>query len=97
MGMSSFVLFKRGESTSASNLLSTINNICIQEKLFFDNDEENYNSEGTLKYTRLYISDTPFKENYARTLSFSVYDEPYEFQTVTYDWDDTQNEYFKAV
>ncbi|CAM4440118.1 hypothetical protein [Paenibacillus xylanexedens] len=97
MGMSSFVLFKRGGSTSVSNLLSTIKNICMKEKLFFDNDEETYDSEGALKYTRLYISDTPFKENYSRTLSFSVYDEPYEFQTVTYDWDDTQNEYFKAV
>lgn len=55
MGMSSFVLFKRGESTSANNLLSTIKNICMKEKLLFDNDEETYNSEGTLKYTRRYI------------------------------------------
>ncbi|MDN4604872.1 hypothetical protein P5G61_26840 [Paenibacillus sp. F6_3S_P_1C] len=97
MGMSSFVLFRHGDSNTANNLFNTINNICTKEKLFFDNDEKTYNSEGALKYTRIYISDTPFKENYSRTLSFSVYDEPYEFQTVTYEWDDTQNEYFKAV
>ncbi|MFC9706627.1 hypothetical protein ACFTRD_00545 [Paenibacillus sp. NPDC056933] len=97
MGLSSFILFRHGKSMPTYLLSSAARNICKKENLFFDNDEETYNSEGALKYTRLYISDTPFKENYSRTLSFSVYDEPYEFQTVTYDWDDTQNEYFKAV
>ncbi|WP_415640158.1 hypothetical protein, partial [Paenibacillus taichungensis] len=95
MGISSFILFRHGKSIPTYLISSATRNICEKEKLFFDKDEETYNSEGALKYTRLYISDTPFKENYSRTLSFSVYDEPYEFQTVTYYWDDTQNEYFK--
>ncbi|WP_440116664.1 hypothetical protein [Paenibacillus sp. QZ-Y1] len=97
MGISSFILFRHGKSMPTYLLSSAAGNICRKEKFFFDNDEETYNSEGALKYTRLYISDMPFKENYSRTLSFSVYDEPYEFQTVTYNWDDTQSEYFKAV
>ncbi|WP_138755670.1 hypothetical protein [Paenibacillus sinopodophylli] len=97
MGMSSFLLFKRGESTSANDLLRDLKKICIEENLFFDSDEETYDSEGTLKYTRVYISDIPFRENYSRTLCFSVYDEPHDFQIVSFKWDDTNIEYFKAV
>lgn len=97
MGMSSFLLFNCGVSTPANDLLRDIKKICIEENLFFDTDEETYNSEGTLKYTRVYISDTPFRENYSRPLCFSVYDEPYEYQIVSFKWDDTHNEYFKAV
>ena len=97
MGMSSFLLFKRGESASANDLLGDLNKVCIEENLFFESDEETYDSEGTLKYTRVYISDLPFNENYSRTLSFSVYDDPYEYQLVRFKWDDTKNEYFKAV
>jgi len=97
MGMSSFLLFKRGESAPANDLLRDLNKICIEENLFFDCDEETYDSEGTLKYTRVYISDLPFSENYSRTLCFSVYDEPYEYQLVSFNWDDTKHEYFKAV
>lgn len=97
MGISSFLLFKRGESTPANDLLGNLNKICMEEKLFFDSDGETYDDEGTLKYTRVYISDLPFGENYSRTLCFSVYDEPYEYQLVSFKWDDTNNEYFKAV
>ncbi|MDT0121065.1 hypothetical protein Q9R46_00305 [Paenibacillus sp. RRE4] len=97
MGMSSFIVFKQGESKSANSLLSTIKNICIKENLFFDSDDEKYDIEGVLKYTRIYISDKPFKEDYSRTISFSLYDEPYDFQIVNFDWDNMQNEYFKAI
>lgn len=97
MGMSSFLLFKRGESNPANDLLRNLNNICIKENLFFDSDEETYNSEGTLKYIRVYISDMPFRENYSRPLCLSVYGEPYEYQMVSFKWDDTNSEYFKAV
>ncbi|MCT1398469.1 hypothetical protein M4D81_05555 [Paenibacillus sp. p3-SID867] len=97
MGISAFLLFKRGDSAPVNDLLRDLKKICIEEKLFFDSDEETYDSEGTLKYTRVYISDLPFRENYSRTLCFSVYDEPYEYQFVSFEWDDTQNEYFKAV
>lgn len=97
MGMSSFLLFKRGESIPANDLLRDLNKICIEENLFFDNDEETYDRDGTLKYTRVYISDIPFRENYSRTICFSLYDEPYEYQLVSFKWDDTNNEYFKAV
>lgn len=97
MGMSSFLLFKCGESIPANELLRKISDICIQENLFFDSDEETYNGEGKLKYTRVYISDKPFREYFSRTLSFSVYDEPYEYQIVNFKWDDTSNEYFKAI
>ncbi|MBO2945986.1 hypothetical protein JJQ72_18565 [Paenibacillus sp. F411] len=97
MGMSSFLLFKRGESNPANDLLRDLNKICVEENLFFDSDEESFDSDGALKYTRVYISDLPFREDYSRTLSFSVYDEPYEYQLVSFNWDDTNNEYFKAV
>ncbi len=39
----------------------------------------------------------PFRENYSRTLCFSVYDEPYEYQVVSFEWDEVGNEYFKAI
>lgn len=97
MGISSFLLFERGESTPANELLRDLNKICIEENLFFDSEAETYDSEGTLKYTRVYISDLPFRDNYSRPLCFSVYDEPYEYQLVSFKWDDTNNEYFKAV
>lgn len=45
----------------------------------------------------MYISDISFRENYSRQICFSVYDEPYEYQIVSFKWDDTNNEYFKAV
>lgn len=97
MGMSSFLLFNRGESIPANNLLRNLKDVCVKEKLFFETDEETYNSEGTLKYSRAYISDIPFKENYSRPLCFSIHDEPYEYQLVSFKWDDTNNEYFKAI
>lgn len=97
MGTSSVLLFKREESIPAINLLMRINKICKKEKLYFDSDEKVFNNEGKLIYTRIYVSDVPFRENYSRTLCFSVYDEPYEYQVVSFEWDDTNNEYFKAV
>ncbi|KQY90205.1 hypothetical protein ASD24_25225 [Paenibacillus sp. Root52] len=97
MGTSSFLLFKTGESISAKELLSSIHKVCVQENLFFDSDEDTYNNEGILKYARVYISDMPFRENYSRTLCFSVYDEPYEYQVVSFEWDEVGNEYFKAI
>lgn len=97
MGISSFLLFGCGESTPANDLLRNLNEICIKENLFFDSDEQTYNSEELLKYSRVYISDIPFRENYSRPLCFSVYDEPYEYQIVSFKWDGTNNEYFKAV
>ncbi|MDQ0171879.1 hypothetical protein [Paenibacillus tundrae] len=97
MGTSSFLLFKREESIPAIDLLMRINKICKKEKLYFDSDEKVFNNEGKLIYTRIYVSDVPFRENYSRTLCFSVYDEPYEYQVVSFEWDDTNNEYFKAV
>jgi len=95
MGISSFLLFKRGDSAPANDLLRDLKKICLEENLFFDSDAETYDSEGTLKYTRVYISDLPFSQNYSRTLCFNVYDEPYEYQFVSFEWD--KNEYFKAV
>lgn len=97
MGISTFLLFERGKSAPAYDLLRSLNSICINENLFFDNDEDCSSSEGTLKYSRAYISDRPFKEDYSRPLGFSVYDEPYEYQIISFKWDDTNSEYFKAV
>ncbi|MEY8743847.1 hypothetical protein [Paenibacillus tundrae] len=96
MGTSSVLLFKREESIPAIDLLMRINKICKKEKLYFDCDEKVFIGE-KLIYTRIYVSDVPFRENYSRTLCFSVYDEPYEYQVVSFEWDDTNNEYFKAV
>ncbi|MGQ8870652.1 hypothetical protein [Paenibacillus sp. TSA_86.1] len=97
MSISSFIVFKCKKSTPAYNLLNRIKTFCTEEALFFDSDDEKYDIEGVLKYTRIYISDKPFKEHYSRTISFSLYDEPYDFQFVTFDWDNMQNEYFKAI
>lgn len=97
MGISTFLLFKRGESITVNDLLSNIKNLCLRENLFFDSDEEKFNDEGTLKYSRVYISDIPFRENYSRQLCFSLYDDPYEYQIVSFKWDNTHSEYFKAM
>ncbi|MGZ7440988.1 hypothetical protein [Paenibacillus sp. TH7-28] len=97
MGISTFLLFKRGESIAANDLLSNIKNLCIRENLFFDTDEEKFNIGGVLKYSRVYISDIPFEEDYSRQLCFSLYDEPYDYQTVSFKWDDIHSEYFKAL
>lgn len=53
-------------------------------------------SDGTLKYCQVYIS-IPFEASYSRQLCFSVYDEPYEYQTIDFKWDETHNKYFKAM
>lgn len=97
MGISTFLLFKRGESIAARDLLPSIKNLCTMESLYFDTDEEKFTSDGTLKYCRIYISDIPFEEDYSRLLCFSLFDEPYDFQIVRFKWDDTHSEYFKAL
>ncbi|KAA8783074.1 hypothetical protein EC604_04350 [Paenibacillus amylolyticus] len=96
MSISSFILFECKKSPLAYNLLNMIKTFCTEEDLFFDSDDEKYDIEGALKYTRIYISDKPFNED-SRTISFSLYDEPYDFQIVTFDWDNMKNEYFKAI
>ncbi|SCY35563.1 hypothetical protein SAMN05720606_104106 [Paenibacillus polysaccharolyticus] len=97
MSISSFIVFECKNSPSACNLLNSIRTLCTKVNMFFDSDDEKYDIEGELKYTRIYISDKPFKEDYVRTISFSVHDEPYDFQIVTFDWDNMKNEYFKAI
>ncbi|MGO4532651.1 hypothetical protein AB4Z30_26510 [Paenibacillus sp. 2TAF8] len=97
MSISSFIVFECKKSPSAYHLLNRFRPLCTKESLFFDSDDEKYDIEGVLKYTRIYISDKPFKEDYARTISFSLYDEPHDFQIVTFDWDERQDEYFKAI
>lgn len=40
MGISSLLLFKRGDSAPANDLLRDLKKICIEENLFFDSDEK---------------------------------------------------------
>lgn len=97
MGTSTFFLFKRSESVPVDDLLRAFNKICIEEKLFFDNDPLEYDNDGKLKYTRVWINDKPFKVSPSRQICFNMYDEPYEFQVVDFKWDDTKTEYFRAI
>ncbi|MCA1294981.1 hypothetical protein LBW89_18370 [Paenibacillus sp. alder61] len=97
MGISTFLLFECGKSIAANDLLWSINNLCIRDHLYFDTEEEKYTINGDLKYCRVYISDFPFTEECSRPLCFSLFDEPYEYQTVSFKWDDTGEEYFKAM
>ncbi|PIH59295.1 hypothetical protein CS562_10345 [Paenibacillus sp. LK1] len=50
MGISSFILFRLGKSMPTYLLSSAARNICRKEKLFFDKDEETYNSVTSLTY-----------------------------------------------
>ncbi len=50
MGISSFILFRLGKSMTTYLLSSAARNICRKEKLFFDKDEETYNSVTSLTY-----------------------------------------------
>ncbi|SDL15435.1 hypothetical protein SAMN05428961_10493 [Paenibacillus sp. OK060] len=50
MGISSFILFRLGKSMRTYLLSSAARNICRKEKLFFDKDEETYNSVTSLTY-----------------------------------------------
>jgi len=97
MGISTFVLFRQGESISASDLLKNIREISINYGLYFSNNYDEYDQTGKLKFCSIYISDIPFEDNYSRQISWNLYDEPYKFQNVDFNWDDSKSQYFKAL
>lgn len=97
MGISTFVLFRQGESIPASDLLLNIREVCTNYGLYFSNNHKEYDETGKLKFCSIYFSDIPFEDNYSRQISWNLYDEPYNFQTVNFDWDDSKIQYFKAL
>ncbi|WP_145333011.1 hypothetical protein [Paenibacillus xylanexedens] len=96
MGISTFVLFRQGESISASDLLKNIREISINCGLYFANNYDKYDETGKLKFCSIYISDIPFEDSYSRQIPWNLYDEPYKFQTVDFNWDNSKCQYFKA-
>ncbi|MGG4553958.1 hypothetical protein [Paenibacillus humicus] len=97
MGISAFVLFRHGESISASELLINIREVCTTYGLYFSKDYDEYDETGKLKSCSIYFSDIPFEDNYSRQISWNLYDEPYKYQIVDFNWDESKNQYFKAM
>ncbi|MUG48128.1 hypothetical protein [Paenibacillus woosongensis] len=86
-----------GESISASELLINIREVCTTYGLYFSNDYNEYDETGKLKSCSIYFSDMPFEDNYSRQISWNLYDEPYNYQTIDFNWDESENQYFKAM
>ncbi len=97
MGASAYILFEAGKSISASELVSTLKKSSEEKGLFFNNDINRIDDTGRLKYQRVCISDKPPLKQDRKEICFNVYDEPYQFRTEQFDWDDLHKDYFNAI
>ena len=99
MSTSAYVLFEKGESVPLSVLFEKIKELCEKNNFCFANDGDEFNAEGKLKSTSVYVADKPFFEDDSKQIPWDIYDEPYDycFQSLSFDWDPSDTEYFKAM
>jgi hypothetical protein len=97
MGTSAVILFKSGESVEINILLPRLNELCNREGLFHSHDLKKIDETEKLKYCEFCISDVTMKDSYDRQLCFGIADEPYPYKLVNFDWDSSEEDYFKTV
>ena len=84
MGISAFVLFETGSKVPLNDLLQYTEAFCSELNLFYGISYKKENGNSQLKHVRANISDLPFVESSSRQLCIDYYDEPYEFQNISW-------------
>ncbi|WP_339314132.1 hypothetical protein [Paenibacillus sp. FSL M7-0896] len=97
MGISAYVLFETGSNILLTDLLKYTEDFCAELNLFYGITYKKENSNKQLKHVRANISDRPFVESTSRQLCIDFYDEPYEFQSISFDWLGKDSEFFEAI
>lgn len=96
MGISCSVLFKENSFVEATKMYSILQKNCEKRKFYFDVNQKEIDSSNRIKLIRTNISDKPFWESISRQLNVDVYDEPYEYKDISFDWYDDEP-FFEAV
>lgn len=97
MGISAFVLFETGSNIPLTDLLQYTEDLCTELNLFYGISFKKENGNNQLKHVRANLSDLPFVESSSRQLCIDFYDEPYEFQNISFDWLGKDTEFFEAI
>nr|WP_145406426.1 hypothetical protein [Paenibacillus xylanexedens] len=97
MGISAFVLFETGSNIPLTNLLKYTEDFCAELNLLYGISFKKEKGENQLKHVRASISELPFVEISSRQLCIDFYDEPYEFQNISFDWLGKDTEFFEAI
>jgi len=99
MGTSAFVLFKSGSSVRIPQLLSTTEQICEENNLYYSGFDSGYGDPNETDYCEININDILWGEEGSseRDILFGLANEPYEFRNIDFAWDSTGQEYFAAM
>ena len=67
-------------------LYNTIKNICMSNNFFLDISTKNVDVNQKIKSIYSNISDVSFTYGVMRQLCVSLFDEPYQFKDISFDW-----------
>lgn len=96
MGISCSVLFKKNSFVEATKMYGILQKNCEKRKFYFGVNQKEIDSGDRIKLIRTNISDKPFEESISRQLNVDVYDEPYEYKDISFDWYEDKP-FFEAV
>ncbi|MHC5218645.1 hypothetical protein ACYSNR_18585, partial [Enterococcus sp. LJL128] len=97
MSISCSILLKENSFINATDLYNVMEKISKEKKFFFAKNMVESDSENRIKLIRTNISDRPFRDSVSRQLNVDIYDEPYEFKEISFDWYDNNIVFFEAI
>lgn len=97
MGISCSILFRKNSNISVMELYNTIKNICMSNNFFLDISTKNVDVNQKIKSIYSNISDVSFTYGVMRQLCVSLFDEPYQFKDISFDWYNQKVIFFEAI
>ncbi|MGC6769762.1 hypothetical protein [Enterococcus sp. LJL51] len=97
MSISCSILLKENSFINATDLYNVMEKISKEKKFFFAKNMVESDSENRIKLIRTNISDRPFRDSVSRQLNVDIYDEPYKFKEISFDWYDNNIVFFEAI
>ena len=86
MGISCSILSKKGSYNDALELYKEMEIVCLNNKYYCEIFHREKNVEGKTKAIYFSVSDRPFESSVSRQLAIFLFDEPYEYKDISFDW-----------
>ena len=86
MGISCSILFEKGSYYNVFELYKEMENVCQCNKYYCEIYHKEENTEGRTKAIYFNVSDRPFESSVSRQLAIFLFDEPYEYKDISFDW-----------
>lgn len=96
MGISCSVLFRKASYNHASDLYKVVEKICNNNSFFYKIAYKEEDENGEIKKIYFNVSDKPLANNILRQLSISIFDEPYKYKEISFEWH-KEEVFFEAI